>query len=132
MSEITLTIDGKKVTATEDMTLLDAAKSVGIEIPTLCHHKKLEPFGSCRLCTVELDKGSWKQLVVSCVYTVEAGLTVNTRSEKLDRIPRIHKGFPNSPRSTVPTRTASTRRPPSAYIAVSASGTAQRSSRRTQ
>ncbi|PLX45001.1 MAG: (2Fe-2S)-binding protein [Deltaproteobacteria bacterium] len=86
MSEITLTIDGKKVTATEDMTLLDAAKSVGIEIPTLCHHKKLEPFGSCRLCTVELDKGSWKQLVVSCVYTVEEGLTVNTRSEKLDRI----------------------------------------------
>ncbi|PLX40159.1 MAG: (2Fe-2S)-binding protein [Deltaproteobacteria bacterium] len=86
MSEITLTIDGKKVTATEDMTLLDAAKSVGIDIPTLCHHEKLEPFGSCRLCTVELDKGSWNQLVVACVYTVEEGLKVNTRSEKIDRL----------------------------------------------
>jgi len=86
MSKINLTIDGKKVTAAEGMTLLEAASSVGIEIPALCHHEKLAPFGGCRLCMVELDMGSWTKLVVSCVYTVEKDLVVTTRSEKLNRI----------------------------------------------
>jgi NADH dehydrogenase/NADH:ubiquinone oxidoreductase subunit G len=86
MSKINLTIDGKKVAAKEGVTILEAARSVGIEIPALCHHDKLAPFGGCRLCMVELDMGSWKKLVVSCVYTVEKDLIVTTRSEKLNKI----------------------------------------------
>jgi NADH dehydrogenase/NADH:ubiquinone oxidoreductase subunit G len=86
MSEIRLQIDGKEVKAREGMTLLEAARSVGISIPTLCHHEKLEPFGGCRVCIVEAEIGGGARLVVSCVYPVEENLVVRTRSEKIDRI----------------------------------------------
>ena len=86
MSEIQLEIDGKKVKAKEGMTLLEAAQSVGIFIPTLCHHEKLEPFGACRVCIVEVEVNGWTKLVVSCVYPVEENIIVRTRSEKVDRI----------------------------------------------
>ena len=86
MSEIQLQIDGKEVKATEGMTVLEAAQSVGIFIPTLCHHEKLEPFGACRVCIVEVEVNGWTKLVVSCVYPVEENIIVRTRSEKVDRI----------------------------------------------
>ena len=86
MSEILLQIDGKEVSAKEGMTLLEAAQGAGISIPTLCHHEKLEPYGGCRLCIVEIEDRGWKKLVVSCVYPVENDLVINTRSEKIDRI----------------------------------------------
>ena len=89
MSEITLQIDGKEVIATPGMTLLEAAQKEGITIPTLCYHKDLEPFGGCRLCTVEVESKGWSKLVVSCVYPVEKGLIVRTRSEKVDRIRKM-------------------------------------------
>ena len=89
MSEILLNIDGKEVSAQEGMTLLEAAKSVGIKIPTLCYHEKLEPFGGCRLCIVELEQRGGTRLVVSCVYPVEKNLIVRTRSEKVDRIRKM-------------------------------------------
>ncbi len=86
MSDFHLEIDGKKVAAREGMTILEAAREAGIRIPTLCHHEALEPFGGCRLCTVELDMGGWSKMVVSCVYPAAEGLVVRTRSEKIDRI----------------------------------------------
>ena len=86
MSELLLQIDGKEVKATEGMTVLEAAQSAGISIPTLCHHEKLDPFGGCRICIVEVESGGWTKLVVSCVYPVEKDLVVTTRSEKVDRI----------------------------------------------
>ncbi len=86
MSEIHLQIDGKKVEAKEGMTVLEAARSADIFIPTLCHHEKLEPFGACRICTVEVEVRGRTKLVVSCVYPVEENLVVRTRSEKIDRI----------------------------------------------
>jgi bidirectional [NiFe] hydrogenase diaphorase subunit len=89
MSEILLQIDGKEVKATAGMTVLEAARSVGISIPTLCHHEKLEPFGGCRLCIVEVEERGWTKLVVSCVYPVGKNLIVRTRSEKVDRIRKM-------------------------------------------
>jgi NADH dehydrogenase/NADH:ubiquinone oxidoreductase subunit G len=86
MSEISLKIDGKEVTAAEDMTILDAARSAGISIPTVCHHEKLEPFGGCRLCTVEAEAGGRTNLVAACTHPVQPGLVVNTKSKQLDRI----------------------------------------------
>ena len=86
MSEILLQIDGKEVKATKGMTVLEAAQRAGISIPTLCHHEKLEPFGACRICIVELESRGWTKLVVSCVYPVEEDIIVRTRSEKVDRI----------------------------------------------
>jgi bidirectional [NiFe] hydrogenase diaphorase subunit len=89
MSEILLQIDGKEVKAKVGMTVLEAARSAGISIPTLCYHEKLEPLGGCRLCIVELEQRGWTRLVVSCVYPVEKNLVVRTRSEKVDRIRKM-------------------------------------------
>ena len=86
MSEIILQIDGQEVKAIAGMTVLEAAQNAGISIPTLCHHEKLEPFGGCRICIVEVEVNGWTKLVVSCVYPVENGIIVRTRSEKVDRI----------------------------------------------
>jgi len=89
MSEILLQIDGREVKATEGMTLLEAARSAGISIPTLCHHEKLEPYGGCRLCIVEVEDRGRTSLVVSCVYPVKGNLVVRTRSVKVDRIRKM-------------------------------------------
>jgi bidirectional [NiFe] hydrogenase diaphorase subunit len=89
MSEVLLQIDGKEIKAREGMTILEAARNVGIAIPTLCHHEKLEPYGACRICIVEVEVGGRTRLVVSCVYLVEENLVVRTRSEKIDRIRKV-------------------------------------------
>ena len=86
MSEVRLRIDGKDVVTREGTTVLEAARSAGISIPTLCHHDKLEPFGGCRLCIVEVEVRGFTQLLASCVHPVEDNLVVRTRSEKIDRI----------------------------------------------
>lgn len=86
MSDIQFQIDGKEVKAAKGTTVLEAAQSAGIYIPTLCHHEKLEPFGGCRVCIVEVEVNGWTKLVVSCVYPVEENIIVRTRSEKVDRI----------------------------------------------
>jgi len=86
MSDIRMRIDGKEVQAAEGMTVLEAARSAGMSIPTLCHHEKLAPFGGCRLCIVEAEAQGRTNIVASCVYQVEDDLIVNTRSEKIDRI----------------------------------------------
>lgn len=86
MSDIHLQIDGQNVAAKEGTTLLDAARSAGVHIPTLCYHEKLTPYGGCRLCIVEIETRAGRALVVSCVYPVENNLVVHTRSEKIDRI----------------------------------------------
>jgi NADH dehydrogenase/NADH:ubiquinone oxidoreductase subunit G len=86
MSKIHLTIDGDEVEAEAGQTLLEAAQSAGISIPTICFHKDLVPYGGCRLCMVEVEVRGWTKLVVSCVYPAEKDLVVRTRSEKVDRI----------------------------------------------
>jgi bidirectional [NiFe] hydrogenase diaphorase subunit len=89
MSDILLQIDGRKVKAAEGMTVLEAAQSAGIVIPTLCHHEKLEPYGACRICTVEAEVRGRKNLVVACIYPVQPDLVVRTRSEKIDKIRKM-------------------------------------------
>ena len=89
MSEILLQIDGKEVRATEGMTVLEAARGAGIVIPTLCHHEKLNPYGGCRLCTVEVEVRGRTNFVASCLYPVAKNLVVRTRSPKVDQIRRM-------------------------------------------
>jgi len=84
MSDMLLQIDGQEVKAKEGMTVLEAAKSAGISIPTLCHHEKLTPYGACRMCTVEIEAGGRTSLVASCVHPAAQDLVVRTRSEKVD------------------------------------------------
>lgn len=89
MTDMVLQIDGKEVTAAAGTTVLQAAQQAGISIPTLCHHEKLEDYGGCRLCMVEVESRGRTNYVVSCLYPVETGLVVRTRSEKVDKIRRV-------------------------------------------
>jgi bidirectional [NiFe] hydrogenase diaphorase subunit len=89
MSEINLQIDGKKVIASEGMTILDAARSAGVSIPTLCDHEKLHPYGACRVCTVEADAHERTSLLAACQHPVEEGLVVRTRTEQVDKIRKV-------------------------------------------
>jgi bidirectional [NiFe] hydrogenase diaphorase subunit len=89
MNEILLQIDGREVRAKEGMTILQAAESVGISIPTLCHHEKLASYGACRICIVETESAGRTRLVAACVYPAEANLIVRTRSGKVDKTRKV-------------------------------------------
>jgi NADH dehydrogenase/NADH:ubiquinone oxidoreductase subunit G len=89
MSEVTLIIDGEEAKAEEGATILEVARSIGIDIPTLCYHEKLSAFGACRLCTVEIVRGQQSRLVASCAYPAEEGLIVKTESEPVIKIRKM-------------------------------------------
>ena len=89
---VTMTIDGQQVRAREGAYLLEVARSAGIEIPTLCHHDALEPYGGCRLCLVDVTReewGGWCKMVVSCQYPAEDGLIVMTATERVVETRRV-------------------------------------------
>ncbi|TET66148.1 MAG: 2Fe-2S iron-sulfur cluster binding domain-containing protein [Candidatus Zixiibacteriota bacterium] len=85
---IKLTIDGKKVTADAEATILEVAREEGIEIPTLCYHEALTPIGACRLCVVEVTEGGRTRTMAACVAPVSEGMEVVTNSEKIQNIRR--------------------------------------------
>lgn len=76
-----LTVDGKVVSVPEGATLLQAAKAIGIETPTLCYLENLTPVNVCRVCVVEVE-GS-RTLVPACSRKAEAGMKVQTNSERV-------------------------------------------------
>lgn len=80
---VTLKIDGKKVVVEEGTTLLKAALSLGVRIPTLCSSDALKPYGACRICVVEVENGGKTSIESSCVYPVSEGIEVNTKSLKV-------------------------------------------------
>ena len=66
--------------------MLEAARTAGIHIPTLCHHEALEPHGGCRLCVVDISRQEWgvePRMVAACLYPAEDGLTVLTGSKRV-------------------------------------------------
>src|ERR1041385_164259 len=100
-NQVTLTIDGKQVTVPAGISVVDAAKTVGIDIPVFCHHPKLQPVGMCRMCLVEIgrpmrdratgqivmENGAPKiqflpKLETACTNKVEEGMVVLTQSQK--------------------------------------------------
>lgn len=82
-------IDDQQIETETLSTILEAALSIGIRIPTLCHHPALEPFGSCRLCTVEIEKAGRKRFVTACNYPIEDGLVVRTATPAVLDIRRM-------------------------------------------
>jgi len=80
---INLTIDGREFQAKEGQTILQVAQDNGIDIPTLCYHEALEPYGACRLCIVEILKNGRSRIVTSCIYPAEEGLAVRTNSPRI-------------------------------------------------
>lgn len=83
---ITLTIDGKEVAVAKGATVLEAARSAGIVIPTLCYHPKLRPIGSCRLCLVEI--AGTEKPVTSCTTPAGDKMVVTTQSPRLFELRR--------------------------------------------
>lgn len=80
---LSLMIDGKQVSAEQGESLLDVARRNGAEIPSLCHHPLIKPYGACRLCLVEVTKGGRTKVTTSCNYEVLEGIEVVTNSDKL-------------------------------------------------
>ena len=87
MSDITLTIDGQQVRAPEGATVLEAARSVGIYIPTLCYDDDLEPYGACRMCIVEIE--GVRGLPTACTTRAADGMVVRTETEQINRVRRM-------------------------------------------
>ena len=86
---LTLTINGREVQAEEGATILNVAREKNIYIPSLCDNEAVAPYGACRLCLVEVTTpGGRKQIVVSCLYPVAEGLTVETNTEKITALRR--------------------------------------------
>ena len=80
---VQLTINNKDIEAPEGSTILEVARQHGIDIPTLCYHEALEPFGVCRLCLVEVSGALRRGLRISCVQNVVDGLIVETHSDRV-------------------------------------------------
>ncbi|RUM66347.1 MAG: ferredoxin [Sulfurospirillum sp.] len=81
VTTIDLEIDGKKVTAYKDETILQVARRHGVYIPTMCYLSKLKPIASCRLCIVDIE--GMEDPVLSCQERVVEGLKVTTQSKSL-------------------------------------------------
>lgn len=86
---ITLTINGRKYEAQKGQNLLQAALDNGIEIPHLCYHEKLPPYGGCRLCQVEVTKGKKVELTTSCTYPVSQGIQIETETPRVQKARRL-------------------------------------------
>lgn len=76
-------IDGIPVEVEKGTTILQAAESVGIKIPTLCYIKGLMPDGSCRMCMVEIENRGWSKLDTACSAHISEGDVIQTKSEKV-------------------------------------------------
>lgn len=90
---IPVTINGKKISLAPGTTVLEAASSLSVEIPTLCHHEGLPPEGSCRLCMVEVEQQGKRRLVASCMFPLVPGLVVETETEAVARARRFVLGL---------------------------------------
>ena len=82
-----ITIDGKKLEVPDNKNVLECALDAGIYIPHLCHHKDLNPLGSCRMCIVEVN--GQDGVMASCTLEAKDGMVITTKSQKLDQLRRL-------------------------------------------
>ncbi|ACV61127.1 hydrogenase, Fe-only [Desulfofarcimen acetoxidans DSM 771] len=88
MSQITLTIDGQQVQARAGTTVLEAARKIGIRIPTLCYLKEVNEAGACRVCLVEVQGA--RTLQASCVTPVAEGMVVKTNTPEVRQARKLN------------------------------------------
>lgn len=86
---VSFTIDGQPVEGREGMNVLEVALDSGIEIPHLCYHESVKPYGACRLCLVEVVRNGRSRMTTSCNYPVMEGIEVLTQTEKVKRARRM-------------------------------------------
>jgi NADH dehydrogenase/NADH:ubiquinone oxidoreductase subunit G len=79
---VTLTIDGQKITVPAGTTILDAAARLGIDIPVICYHPHLSANGLCRICSVE---AGWRVQIAACVTECQDGMEIETQTEDVRR-----------------------------------------------
>ena len=87
---VSVTIDGQEIQVEKETTVLNAARELGIKIPTLCYSEFLEPYGVCRLCIVEVIRGKRSRLVTACNYPLREPVVVLTNSERVMRLRRMN------------------------------------------
>jgi NADH-quinone oxidoreductase subunit G len=88
MADVNITVDGKKVTAPAGTLLIEACKSVGIEVPSFCYYPNLSLQGACRMCLVKVEK--MPKLQTACTTVISEGMAVATES---DEIRQARKGM---------------------------------------
>lgn len=91
MSAIKIVIDGQELEVAPGTTILQAARQLGIDIPTFCYDPELAPNGACRICVVEVENA--RALVASCVAPVAPGMVVYSESERVVRARRSILGL---------------------------------------
>src|SRR6201986_3774250 len=87
---VTLTIDGREVTAPDGATIWQAAKEAGIDIPVLCHDERYDPVGVCRMCVVDVGAPAF---AASCVRACESGMEVKPPAPELERSRAVLTGM---------------------------------------
>ncbi|OFW58139.1 MAG: hypothetical protein A2133_01610 [Actinobacteria bacterium RBG_16_64_13] len=81
---LSLTLNGLQVQARPGQTILEVAQAEGVDIPTLCHDPRLEPYGACRMCLVEVEGA--RGPMAACGTAVREGMSVQTHTEKIRKI----------------------------------------------
>jgi NADH-quinone oxidoreductase subunit G len=81
MADVTLTVDGKKVTAPAGTLLIEACKTVGIEVPSFCYYPNLSLCGACRMCLVKIEK--MPKLQTACTTVISEGMIVTSESDEV-------------------------------------------------
>jgi len=81
MPDVRVTIDGMEGSVPAGITVLEACRKLGIEVPTLCDHPAITPIGACRICLVEIEKQ--RALQPACAFPVSEGMVVHTRSDRV-------------------------------------------------
>jgi NADH dehydrogenase/NADH:ubiquinone oxidoreductase subunit G len=86
---VKLRINGIEVEVGAGTSVLDAARFLGLPVPTLCHDDGLTPAGACRLCVVEVRNGDRSKLLSACTLPAQEGMVVLTHSERVERARRL-------------------------------------------
>ena len=81
LSSINLTVDGKLYQVPAGLTVMEACRKVGIKIPSLCYHPRLESTGACRICAIEVD--GFRNLQAACVTLVSDGMQIKTHTSRV-------------------------------------------------
>ncbi len=81
MADVTLTVDGKKITAPAGTLLIEACKTVGIEVPSFCYYPNLSLQGACRMCLVKIEK--MPKLQTACTTVISEGMVVTSESDEI-------------------------------------------------
>jgi NADH-quinone oxidoreductase subunit G len=81
MADVNITVDGKKVTAPAGTLLIEACKSVGIEVPSFCYYPSLSLQGACRMCLVKVEK--MPKLQTACTTVISEGMIATTESDEI-------------------------------------------------